>query len=719
MPRLLALSVALVALLLWQPAATPAAAQGQTSGANMATLVADSLSIEADDRLIAEGNVEVLYDGAQLRARRITYSRTHHRLEIEGPITLSQDGADFLLLADAAEISGDLQDGILRSARVVLDRRLQMTSREVARIGGRYTRLTDSVASSCQVCAENPTPLWEIRAARITHDAETRQILFEQAQFRVMGTPIAYIPRLRLPDPTVERATGFLAPELTSSGMLGTGIALPYFIALAPDRDLTVTPRVTTRRSFTFGARYRQAFESGEIELTGALTRDRLRQGQTRGYLFGTGRWRMAGDVTLGFDIEAASDRRYLDDYGISSGETLESTLFASRLRRDSFSRARITHFRTLTEGVSNTRLPQRVIDLRHEQRFAPQGLGGVARLRFDLLAAYRQSDDATAGLGLGRDMTRASLRADWRRDWVLPGGVLAAALGEVQIDRFAIRQDDDFPSGITRTTPAAALELRWPWVGGSPGGARHVLEPVAQLVWAPRRRTAAPNEDSRLAEFDESSLFALHRYPGHDARESGNRANLGVSWTRFDPAGWSLGATVGRILRPRGPVQFSTLSGLDGTHSDWLAAVQFESADGLSLLARAVIGPDGDLRKNELRVGLTREQLNLTSSLTHLTADAAEDRPQRSTEWNLDAAWQVSQNWTALADWRYDLASRQAARVGLGAQFRNECLAVDVSLSRRFASSTSVSARTNFGLSVDLLGFGSQPSGPARACAQ
>ncbi|WP_114965235.1 LPS-assembly protein LptD [Alkalilacustris brevis] len=714
MPRLLALALALVALLMWQPAG-PAAAQG----AGMATLVADSLSIEADDRLIAEGNVEVLYDGALLRAGRITYSRAQNRLEIEGPITLSQEGGDFLLLADSAELSDDLHDGLLRSARVVLDRRLQMASREVARIGGRYTQLTDSVASSCQVCAENPTPLWEIRAARITHDSETRQIHFEQAQFRVMGVPLVHIPRLRLPDPTVERATGFLAPALSSGGTLGTGISIPYFIALAPDRDLTITPRITTGRSFTFGARYRQAFQSGNMTLTGALTRDRIRPGRTRGYLFGTGRWQMAGDITLGFDIEAASDRTYLDDYGITSAATLESTLFASRLRRDSFSRARITHFRTLTDGVSNARLPQRVIDLRHEQRFAPPGLGGVARLSFDLLAAYRQSDDATAGLGHGRDMTRASLRADWRRDWVLPGGVLAAALGEVQVDRFAIRQDDDFPSGITRTTPAAALELRWPWVGASAGGARHVIEPVAQLVWAPRRRHKVPNEVSRLAEFDEASLFALHRYPGFDARESGNRANLGVSWTRFDPAGWSLGATVGRILRPRGPRQFSDLSGLDGRRSDWLAAVQFESAQGLSLLARAVIEPDGALRKNELRVGLSREGLDLTSSLTHLTADPDENRNSRSTEWNLDAAWQVTPNWTALADWRYDIDARQAARIGLGAQFRNECLLVDVSLSRRFASSTSVSARTDFGLSVDLLGFGSQPSGPARACAQ
>ena len=53
-----------------------------------------------------------------------------------------------------------------------------------------------------------------------------------------------------------------------------------------------------------------------------------------------------------------------------------------------------------------------------------------------------------------------------------------------------------------------------------------------------------------------------------------------------------------------------------------------------------------------------------------------------------------------------------------IGVEFRNECLRMDLSLSRRFTTSTSVSPTTDIGFSVDLLGFGgSAKAGPARAC--
>ena len=66
----------------------------------------------------------------------------------------------------------------------------------------------------------------------------------------------------------------------------------------------------------------------------------------------------------------------------------------------------------------------------------------------------------------------------------------------------------------------------------------------------------------------------------------------------------------------------------------------------------------------------------------------------------------------------RYDFEADRATRAGVGLEFRNECLLVDLSLSRRFTTSTSVKPTTDFGLSVDLLGFGgSAKPGPARRC--
>lgn len=98
-----------------------------------------------------------------------------------------------------------------------------------------------------------------------------------------------------------------------------------------------------------------------------------------------------------------------------------------------------------------------------------------------------------------------------------------------------------------------AGRQPRWPLARHS-GGVTHIIEPVAQLIWSPKRdyQDEVPNEDSYLLEFDEGNLFSLNRFSGWDARESGLRANLGLGWTRIDPAGWSIGLTAGRVLRSR-----------------------------------------------------------------------------------------------------------------------------------------------------------------------
>ena len=251
--------------LAWLALAAPAAAQ-------TAALLADQVEVTGDETLVATGSVEVLFRDSRLRAESITYDGKTDTLIIGGPIVLEEgDGAVFL--ADVAELDADLQNGILRSARMVLDDQLQVAATEIQRVDGRYSQLYQTVASSCQVCADRPTPLWQIRARKVVHDEEERQLYFYNAQFRIGNVPVAYFPRLRMPDPTVDRYTGFLVPRIVDSSLIGTGLKLPYFVTLGDHADVTLTPFVTPN-SRTLESRYRQAFRYGEIELNAAASKD-------------------------------------------------------------------------------------------------------------------------------------------------------------------------------------------------------------------------------------------------------------------------------------------------------------------------------------------------------------------------------------------------------------------------------------------------------------
>jgi LPS-assembly protein len=470
-------------------------ALAQTIPQAPATLIADRVAVTGDSVLVAEGGVEVLVDGTRLRATRVAYDRIRDRVVIDGPITLT-DAAGSIVLADQAQLSGDLTEGILTSARLVLNQQLQIAASEMFRVSGRYTQLTNTVASSCQVCSIDPTPLWEIRAKRVIHDQLERQIYFENAQLRLNGLPVFYVPRLRMPDPTLKRATGFLPPRLRTTSGLGTGIKLPWYLVIDAHRDLTITPYLSSKDSQTLELRYRQAFATGTIEISGAASRDRLRAGELRGYAQATGEFDLGRDYKLRFAAEAASDPAYLLDYGISQKDRLDSRLEVSRTRRNEYISGRLVNFRSIRAGESNATLPTLLGDFTFHRRFSGGPLGGEGGLRFQTHSHLRTSADPqdrdADGHADGRDLARLSLRLDWRRNWVFGPGLVGAVMGEAAGDVYDIRQDAVYAGRTGRFQGVGAVELRWPWVATSARGVGHVVEPVVQLVASSRERACS-----------------------------------------------------------------------------------------------------------------------------------------------------------------------------------------------------------------------------------
>jgi LPS-assembly protein len=690
---------------------------------DQATLVANSLRIESDRRLVAEGSVEIFYQGRRLTAARLAYDRVDDSLTIEGPITLS-DGSGVTVLASQAELKADMSEGILRSARVVMNDQLQLAAAEVMRLGGRYTTMTRVVASSCKVCSGSATPLWEIRARRVVHDQTERQIYFDNASLRLGGVPVFYIPRLRMPDPTLKRSTGFLIPALRSSSTLGTGLRWPYFITLGSSRDLTITPFVATKNVTAVELRYRQAFRTGEISVTGIAANDRLQTARTRGHARAEGRFNLPDGFELRFDAQAVSDRALLWDYGLSDADRLNSTIGITRTRRNEHIEARLISIRTLRAGEASDTLAARLGDLTWQRRFSLGPLGGQGGLQFAAHGHRRSSDDSddanTDGLTNGRDVVRARIRADWRRDWISDRGLVFGVLGEVTTDLYRIGDvASDYGGTHSRSHGAFAAELRWPLVKAGKGGVNHLLEPVIQLVVAPNQTARLANEDSVLVEFDQGNLFSLNRFPGADAVERGVRANLGLNYMRRDPAGWTLGVTLGRVIRAGDLTQFTAGSGLDGRSSNWLAAWQITHAGGMQLTSRLLLDDGFGLTKAEMLLAHDQPRYGLEAGLLYHKADPAEGRAIDTREVVFDGRVALGQGgWQARLSNRYDLEAKRASNAGLGLLFRNECLSVDLSLSRRFTSSTSVRPTTDLSVSLELLGFGgSTAPGPSRQC--
>jgi LPS-assembly protein len=689
MPARRAAALAAVALL-----AAPAAAQ------DLATLVADRVEVQGQDAITATGNVEVFYEGTRLTAASVRYERAGERLFIDGPITLT-DGDSVTILATGAELDADLRNGVLLGAQMVLDQELQIASPRIDRVDGRYVQLTNTIATSCRVCASNPTPLWEIRANRVIHDTEARRIYFEDAQFRLAGVPVGYLPRFTIADPTVDRASGLLVPEFFTNSLLGAGLKLPYFLTFGPHADVTLTPWLSQSTTTLEGA-YRQRFRYGQINATGAVSDDDLEDG-LRAYLFANWYFLLPGEYLLSGDLELVSDPSYLSDYDFSADDRLESSIQIERtnLTEDIF--LELVGFRTLRgpELTFKEQVTSRLLEGRYETAIPTGALGGQGWLRFDTTALFRPSREVI----VGRDAARVGAELEWRTDTVLGPGIVTGFETGLGSGLYFVNDDPTYDNPTLRTTPYVAAEIRWPFQSTT-GAFSHLIEPAVFAGWSESYGGDVPNEDSTLVDFDNGNLLALSRFPGRDGTEDGFRGAVGLSYTLVAPGGSTFGAALGRVYWAEDPGINSNSAGLTGTASDWLVSVNYDWQDRISLISRSLVENFGSFSRSETRLGWESERFSIGTVYSYAEADIADQRPDPSSEWTLDAGVQFNENWSSAVDWRYNGNDSGFVDAGVGVRFENECVRVGVSLSRNFASSATVTPSTDFTFSVAFGGY-------------
>ncbi|CUJ31900.1 LPS-assembly protein LptD [Cognatishimia activa] len=683
-------------------------AQAQDQRDEQVILVADSVFLQANNLLTATGNIEAFYGDTKLTASKIIYDGATDTISIEGPIELTgPDG--FQVFASMAELDADLKNGLIKSARLVLNEQLEVRAQEMRRVNGRRSELHKATATSCKTCENGEPPLWQIRAKKVTHDQDEQQLYFDQAQFRVFDVPIFYVPRLRLPDPTLERATGFLIPSIRARSRLGTGIRIPYFIAIGDHKDLTLTPYIATNtRTLEWG--YRQAFRNGDISFEGAISKDDFSGYDSRAYVFGSGQFDLKRDYKLSFQIQRVSDASYLPDYDYSSQDRLSSDITISRVNRSENTQLSITNFETIRTGEDNETIPSWVVSARKQKRFSPALIGGEALWELEAHSHYRISSADT----VGRDVNRVNAAIDWRKNWVFGSGLELGTQAGMALDVIDTHQDSTVSDrSYMELTPSTSVTLRYPWIKRAGNGATYVVEPIAQVGWSGGTlRAGSPNtianDESTRVEFDEGNLLSLSRFPSDDRREHGFVAAWGLNWSRF-AEDWSTHLTFGQVVRDETHPDFTASSGLQSTTSDFLVAAKFENASGLQFSTRALIDGIEGLNKAEARGGWHNDKLALDATYIWLDGDLEEDRPNDLSEWNFDGSYRMGQHWTGLANWRYDVASRATAEAGVGVQYRNECVKAKFEVSRRFTSSSAVQPATDYSFLVEILGFSSK----------
>ncbi|MDA8645599.1 LPS-assembly protein LptD, partial [Amylibacter sp.] len=226
-------------------------------------LISDTISYDKmSENLSATGNVKVIYEKTTLSAEKIRYDKKNDKLSIIGNFTIN-DGENIIISDNDAIINTKFRNGLIKGARAIINEKLQISAQSLNQKDVNYNIFNTVVASTCEICASNPTPFWQIRARKIIHDKEKQKIFFENARLDFLGLPILYIPALNIPEPGIERASGVLVPQFSTSDKVGFSAKLPYYIALDNNKDLTLTPFVMSKNSLILETEYRQFTKNG------------------------------------------------------------------------------------------------------------------------------------------------------------------------------------------------------------------------------------------------------------------------------------------------------------------------------------------------------------------------------------------------------------------------------------------------------------------------
>jgi LPS-assembly protein len=121
---------------------------------------------------------------------------------------------------------------------------------------GDITTLNNGVFTSCNI--NQKCPSWKIEAEQIVHDSQKKKLLYKNALLKIYDYPVLYFPKFFHPDPTVERQSGFLMPQLNDSETLGTSFHIPYYHVISDNKDTTIKPTIFDKNIFMLQNEYRQ-----------------------------------------------------------------------------------------------------------------------------------------------------------------------------------------------------------------------------------------------------------------------------------------------------------------------------------------------------------------------------------------------------------------------------------------------------------------------------
>lgn len=724
-------------------------------------LEADTLIYDNNDSTVtASGGVRIDYGGNRLVADRVTYDRQTRRLVASGNVQVI-DSTGTIVYADTIDITDDFVDGFVNTLRVETVDKTYFAAESAERRGGFLTTFNNGIYTACEPCEEKPdkAPIWRLKAKRIIWNSKAKTVRFENSAFEIFGVKVARFPSFEMADPSVKRKSGFLIPSISINSELGFGVAVPYYLALAPTYDMTFTGRGYTKQGFLGEVEFRQRFNNGEYSVTvaginqedpDAFDRNTVDSGpigdpnRLRGMMGTKGRFAINSRWDFGWNILAQTDKNFANTYGIAGYNEFihRSEVYLTGLDDRNYFDLRAMHFEvqeeTLDSNAASRNNKQPWVLPTFDYSYTPDESVFGGELNIDLNARSLHRDELDASMSAGNpgfvervrgiegDSTRLTALAEWKRSFVSDSGLVITPLLAFQgdtiqadlsapsvaaLNSMASNPDigvlSDIRSAYHRFMATAGLELRFPVLFSSVS-ASHVLEPMAQVFARPDEDYAGtlgvPNEDAQSFVFDATTLFERDKFSGYDRIEGGTRANIGLRYSGTFAGGWTANGLIGQSYHIAGENSFASpdlvnvgaYSGLESEQSDFVGLLGFAAPNGLSASASARLDEQTmDVRRSEVKAAYSADGYSLSARYAYIQEQPLYGFDEDRQEVTLGASARFNEYWRVFGSGTYDLERDLVAMNSVGFAYDDECFTYLMTMSETRDRNTREVTRT------------------------
>ncbi len=641
---------------------------------------ADRMTGYSERGVELEGHAELRRDGGAIKGDKLTYDQDTDEAFAQGNVRMSRSGT--LAVGPEARMKVEANEGYMLSP----DYYFQQTggSGKAERIDFLDKDRSTARHASYTTCSPDNAD-WYFSANRIDLDNDRQVGVAYGGVLNFFGVPIAAAPAFSFPL-NDDRRSGFLPPLMGYGSRSGFDLTTPYYVNIAPNRDLTIYPRLMTERGLQLGGEYRYLGQGYNGRLRAEFLPDDKKTNSNRWAYSIQHNQNLAKGLNAYLNVNRVSDDQYPDDFNRSvSQSTLRQYTQEGGVTynwQDFTFLARVQKFQTLRPSEpSYERVPQL------NGKYIRYDLGGFdvqveadyTRFRIPLTSTGFQQPQGER-MFIQPSISYPIVRAGW---FVTPKVTFNAAQYQME----AASNTPTVQNNFSRVLPTMSLDSGMTFEREAPTVSRlfgvnyvQTLEPRLFYVYTPfRDQSQFPLFDTVQSDFGYGQIFSENPFTGYDRIADNNKLTGGLT-TRLIEADTGIERFRGTIAQRYDftgqRVQINgTLADPKAGFSDLLAATTIQMFRGYYLDAGVQYNPDSD-RINYGNVALSyrpesRKVINAGYRYrrpTSVTDNTAID------QFEVSSQWPITRRAYGIARFAFDLNASQMVDALAGVEYAADC---------------------------------------------